>query len=98
MTWPDAITLYAFGVLIGAPLLGRVLRGATIPPPEQDPRISALADATAERVHVLPGVTIHKCGCIWCPRHTAVRAERDRAAEHAQWARQMEEQMRREPE
>jgi len=54
MTWPDAITLYAFGVLIGAPLLGRVLRGATIPPPEQDPRISALADATAERVHVLP--------------------------------------------
>jgi len=37
MTWPDAITLYAFGVLIGAPLLGRVLRGATIPPPEQDP-------------------------------------------------------------
>jgi len=47
---------------------------------------------------VLPGVTIHKCGCIWCPRHTAVRAERDRAAEHAQWARQMEEQMRREPE
>jgi len=98
MTWPDAITLYAFGVLIGAPLLGRVLRGATIPPPEAGPPHLGPGRRHAERVHVLPGVTIHKCGCIWCPRHTAVRAERDRAAEHAQWARQMEEQMRREPE
>jgi hypothetical protein len=45
------------------------------------------------RMLMLPGVTVHRCGCTWCPRHTAVRAERDRlAAEHARWAREMHEQ------
>jgi hypothetical protein len=90
MTWPGWPTLWILAVCFGPSLAVRLWRGRALPPPgpEQDPRIEALADVTAERMRAVPGVTVHRCGCMTCPR----------CAEHAQWAREMHELMRSDPE
>jgi hypothetical protein len=91
MTWQNALmggTAWLFAALVTGSFIGRRLKDrAPQPPPSPEPPEPLAAGLPPA------GVTVYRCGCIGCQRHEAARAgRRRRDAEHAAWARRMNEE------